>query len=110
MFSTTRFFTHFRSTDARIVGFRVRGEPLNPTQNPKSMQNNSPKPIIIAIKAIILHTFGAQVDLNSVLRFGFRVLYSEGTAKLNGGQLLWRSVTLVIPVPQTNRFSSSVLV
>ena len=26
--------------------------------NPKSMQNNSPKPIIIGIKAIILHTFG----------------------------------------------------
>ena len=31
--------------------------------NPKSMQNNSPKPIIIAMKAIMLHTFGAQVGL-----------------------------------------------
>ena len=29
--------------------------------NPKRMQNNSPKPIITAIKAIILHTFGVQV-------------------------------------------------
>ena len=29
--------------------------------NPKSMQNNSPKPKILAINAIILHTFGAQV-------------------------------------------------
>ena len=29
--------------------------------NPKSMPNSSPKPIIIAIKAIILHTFGVQV-------------------------------------------------
>ena len=26
--------------------------------NPKSMQINSPKPVIVAIKAIILHTFG----------------------------------------------------
>ena len=26
--------------------------------NPKSMYTNSPKPMIIAIKAIILHTFG----------------------------------------------------
>ena len=31
--------------------------------NPKSMQNNSPEPIITAIKAIILHTFGVQVIL-----------------------------------------------
>ena len=29
--------------------------------NPKSMYNNSPKPMIAAIKAIILHTFGVQV-------------------------------------------------
>ena len=29
--------------------------------NPKSMQNNSPKPIITAIRAIVLHTFGVQV-------------------------------------------------
>ena len=28
--------------------------------NPKSMEHNSPKPRIIAIKPIILHTFGAQ--------------------------------------------------
>ena len=31
--------------------------------NPKSMQNNSPKPKITAIKAILLHTFGVQVGL-----------------------------------------------
>ena len=29
--------------------------------NPKSMQNNSPKPIEIAPKAIVPHTFGVQV-------------------------------------------------
>ena len=29
--------------------------------HPKNMQHNSPKLIIIAIKAIILHTFGVQV-------------------------------------------------
>ena len=35
-----------------------------PTQlylNPQSMPNNSPKTIIIAIKAIILHTCGVQL-------------------------------------------------
>ena len=31
--------------------------------NPKSMYNNSPKPIITDIKAIILHTFGVQVGV-----------------------------------------------
>ena len=41
-----------------VVGFRVY-------LNPKSMYNNSPKHVIIAIKAIILHIFGVQV--------GFRV-------------------------------------
>ena len=30
--------------------------------NPKSMQNTGPKPTIIAIKAIILHLFGVQVN------------------------------------------------
>ena len=30
-------------------------------RNPKSMYNNNPEPIIIAIKAIILHTFGVKV-------------------------------------------------
>ena len=33
--------------------------------NPKSMQNNSPKPIIAAIKAILLRTFGVQVGVPS---------------------------------------------
>ena len=31
--------------------------------NLKSMSNNSPKPRIIDIKAIILHTFGVQVGV-----------------------------------------------
>ena len=31
--------------------------------DPKSMQNNSPKPIITTIKAIILRTLGVQVGL-----------------------------------------------
>ena len=31
--------------------------------NPKSMQNDSPKPPKIAIKAIILHTFSVQVEM-----------------------------------------------
>ena len=31
--------------------------------NPKIMRNNSPKPIIIALRAIILWTFGVQVGL-----------------------------------------------
>ena len=35
------------------------------------MLNNSPKPLIIAIKAIILHTFGVQV--------GFRAEYVGGS-------------------------------
>ena len=30
---------------------------------PKNMQTNGPKPIIIALKAIVLHTFGVQVLL-----------------------------------------------
>ena len=29
-----------------------------PSLNPKSMVNNSPKPIIIAIKAMVLYRFG----------------------------------------------------
>ena len=41
--------------------------------NPKSRQNNSPKPINIAQKASILHTFGVQV--------GFRV---QGFRKNSG--------------------------
>ena len=31
---------------------------------PRSMQNDSPKPLIIAIKAIVLHTCGVQVEVN----------------------------------------------
>ena len=34
--------------------------------NPKSIQHNSPKPIIMAIKAIILPTFGVQVVLRVI--------------------------------------------
>ena len=40
----------------------MESESLGDYLNPKSMQNNSPKPIITAIKAIILHTFGVQVQ------------------------------------------------
>ena len=36
---------------------------LNPYLNPKSRQNNNPKPLITAIKAIVLHTFRVQVNL-----------------------------------------------
>ena len=46
------------------------------------MQNNFPKPIIIAIKAIILPTFGVQV--------GFRVdskLHARKYSKLFGSRL-----------------------
>ena len=39
--------------------------------NPKSMQNNSPKPLKTAQKAIILHTLGVQVGFFEVQ--GFRV-------------------------------------
>ena len=44
-----------------------RENPATPTHskthylNPQNMQKNSLKPIIIAIQAIILHTFGIQV-------------------------------------------------
>ena len=44
--------------------------------NPKSMQNNSPKPIITAIKAMILHTFGVQVELGGIS--GLRRLWAGG--------------------------------
>ena len=38
------------------------------------MSNNRPKLLIIAIKAIILHTFGVQVGLRGWgLEFGFRL-------------------------------------
>ena len=44
--------------------------------NPQNMYNNSPKPPIIAIKAIILHTFGAQVLLLDGI--AFIVSYLDG--------------------------------
>ena len=44
-------------------GFRVY-------PNPKIVQNNGPKPLTIAIKAIILHTFGVQVGVQGE---GFKV-------------------------------------
>ena len=45
---------------SRVWGIGVWGIGFKVHLNPKSMQNNSPKPIITAIKAIILHTFGVQ--------------------------------------------------
>ena len=35
--------------------------PKDSVPKPQKHVNNSPKPLIIAIKAIILHTFGAKV-------------------------------------------------
>ena len=47
-----------------FLGFKEAFGPLvtgNSYLSPKSMQNNSPKPRITAIKASILHPFGVQV-------------------------------------------------
>ena len=41
------------------------------------MQNNGPKPIVKAIKAIILHTFGVQVGLR-ILGLELRVPTAAG--------------------------------
>ena len=51
------FFLHLKARNAEEALDECK------TLNPKSMQNNSPKPIIIAIKASILPTFGVQVGL-----------------------------------------------
>ena len=45
----------------------VSGGSFRAYLNPKSMQSNSTKPKIIAIKAIILHTFGVQVGFRAWL-------------------------------------------
>ena len=45
----------------RVLGFRFRALGFRVYLNPKSMQNNSPKPIIIAITAIILHTLNPKL-------------------------------------------------
>ena len=62
------------------MGFRVslflgNGASLNP----KNMSNNSPRPKIIAIKAIILHTFGVQVAVSLIMRLFF---FLRGTGLL----------------------------
>ena len=44
------------------------------------MQNNSPKPTIAAIKAIILRIFGVQVDLMNAPRQGFVQAHGDGEA------------------------------
>ena len=50
---------HFRVKGLRF-GIRCLGLGSRSTY-PQQYVNNSPKPIITAIKAIILHTFGVQV-------------------------------------------------
>ena len=49
----------FKSFPHRVYGCKVY-------LDPKSMYNHSPKPIITAIKAIILHTFGVQVGVQGL--------------------------------------------
>ena len=47
-------------------------KPVRVYLNPKHMQNHGPKPMIKAIGAIILHTFGVQVGL------GLGLMSSQG--------------------------------
>ena len=58
--------------------------------DPKSMQNNSPKHLKLAQRAIILHTFGVQVlllsSLLSLLLFGVKLELC--TSRSRGGALV----------------------
>ena len=60
------------------LGFRVYGLGFRVYLDPKSRKNHSPKPIITAIKAIILHTFGVQVGLR-VEGLGLKVRFKVNT-------------------------------
>ena len=57
-----RFWELSRAVGALAIRV-LRGKVWNSSLdlNPKSMQNNSPKPIKAALRAFILHTFGVQV-------------------------------------------------
>ena len=48
-----------------ISGITPRGPNRLKYLNPKSMQNNSPKPIITGIRAMILHTLWVQVSIET---------------------------------------------
>ena len=55
----------------RVSAFGIRVE-REVYLNPRSMQNDSPKPRITAIRAIILHTFGVWVGPVELRTFGCR--------------------------------------
>ena len=46
-----------------VLEFKGWGLGFRAYLDPKSMQNNSPKPMIISINAIIFPTFGVQVGM-----------------------------------------------
>ena len=67
------------------------------------MQNNSPKPMIIAIKVIILHTLGVQVMLVAAIRIlGAKALPKHSNdlrIGLGSGTLGFRVVGFADPAP-----------
>ena len=59
------------------------------------MENNSRKPIITAIKAIIVHTFGVQVQANYLgSRYSPTIWLRFQAYRLNTDNLAWPNVYL----------------
>ena len=59
--------------------------------NPKSRSNSSPKPIILARRANVLHTFGVQVESAG---FSVSTVGTRKLEKLRGKTCKWPSTTV----------------